>query len=267
MGNADIYWKLTVAAIKAKMEYKVTFLFMFVALIFFYIGQLGVVLVVLAKFNTINGWSLGEMAFLYGLLVFSQAITTLFFSSLVGFEEYVIEGTFDRLLLRPLSPLGQIMANNFEIGSLAHLVIGTTALYYGSTKAGVEWSAVNFLFFVAVLFGAVMIHGGIRIAVSAVAFWTMRNRSLVHIFVFSSKEMILYPVSIFNYWIQLFLTIIFPIAFINFYPSHFFLNRDPSGLLFHPVIQYLTPLVGAIVFGLSLILWRKGIDRYQSAGN
>ena len=147
MKNADIYAKLIVASIKAKMEYKVAFLFMLVALIFFYLGQIGVVLVTLSRFNTINGWTIGEMAFLYGLLVFSQAIATLFFSSLTGFETHVIEGTFDRLLLRPLSPLGQIMANNFEIGSLAHFIIGVTALYYGSMLAGVEWSIANGLFF------------------------------------------------------------------------------------------------------------------------
>ena len=267
MKNADIYAKLIVASIKAKMEYKVAFLFMLVALIFFYLGQIGVVLVTLSRFNTINGWTIGEMAFLYGLLVFSQAIATLFFSSLTGFETHVIEGTFDRLLLRPLSPLGQIMANNFEIGSLAHFIIGVTALYYGSMLAGVEWSIANGLFFAVVMTGAVMIHGGIRIAVSAVAFWTLRNRSLVHIFVFSSKELILYPVSIFSHWVQLFLTIIFPIAFINFYPSHHFLNRDPEGLLFHPTIQYMTPVVGVLVLSAALLLWRRGINHYQSVGN
>lgn len=267
MRSAPIYWKLMVAAVRAKMEYKASFMFLLFALIFYYVGQLGVILVVLTKFENINGWSLGEMAMLYGLLVFSQGLATLLFAALNNFESLIIEGGFDRFLVRPLNPLAQILVNKFEISSAAHFLIGSTALYFGSTRAGVEWTLSKAAFLPVVITGAVLIHGGIRLAVSAVAFWTIRNRSLVHIIVYSSKEFILYPISIYNLWIQVFLTILFPLAFINFYPSHFFLARDSSTLLFHPAIQYLTPVVGAAVFGMSYSLWKFGVRHYQSVGN
>lgn len=262
-----IYLKMIAASIRAKMEYKSTFLFMFFALLIYYAGHIGVVLVILAKFQTIAGWSLGEMAFLYGLMVFSQGLTTVLFSSMNEFESLVVNGDFDRLLVRPLDPLGQILSSNFEIISLAHFFIGISALYFGSYYAGVEWTFAKALFLPVVLFGAVLIQGGIRLAVSAVCFWTVRNRSLVHTVVYSSKEMILYPVTIYKWWMQAFLTILFPIAFVNFYPSHYFLSRDGSALLFHPAIQYFTPVAGAIVFILAYALWRVGINRYQSVGN
>jgi ABC-2 type transport system permease protein len=267
MRDLPIYFRLLTTAIRAKMEYRVTFLFMFAALIFFYLGQLGVILVVLHRFGDINGWTLQEMSFLYGLLVFSQALTTLFFSSLIGFEAFVVQGGFDRYLLRPLNPLAQMLFSNFEISSLAHLFIGVSALYYGATRSGVVWTPGKIGFFFVVVAGAVLIQGGVRLAVSAICFWTMRNRSLVHILVFSSKEFVLYPVTIFNYWIQIFLTLIFPLAFINFYPSHVFLQRDASQLLFSPTIQYLTPLAGVIVFTLAYLFWKIGVNHYQSTGN
>jgi len=226
-----------------------------------------VVVVVLAKFKNIAGWSLGEMAFLYGLMVFSQGLTTVLFGSLNYFEGYMVNGEFDRLLVRPLNPLGQIIASKFEVSSAAHFVIGATALYLGSVYSGVEWTAAKALFFPVVIAGAVLIQGGIRLAVSAVAFWTLRNRSLVHTVVYSSKEMILYPISIYRWWMQAFLTILFPLAFVNFYPSHYFLSRDSAILLFHPVIQYCTPLVGAIVFLGAYALWLAGMRNYQSVGH
>ena len=130
-----------------------------------------------------------------------------------------------------------------------------------------EWTLAKAAFLPLVICGAVLIHGGIRLAVSAVAFWTIRNRSLVHTIVYSSKEFILYPVSIYGFWTQVFLTLLFPLAFINFYPSHYFLARDPDGFLFHPAIQYMTPLVGAVVFAAAYRLWLAGVDRYQSVGN
>ncbi|MBI4829771.1 MAG: ABC-2 family transporter protein [Nitrospinae bacterium] len=265
--NGRIYFKILIAAVRAKMEYKTSFLFLFFALVIYYAAQIGVVVVVLAKFKNIAGWSLGEMAFLYGIMVFSQGLTTLLFSSLNDFEELMIHGDFDRLLVRPLSPLGQILSSKFEVASIAHFGIGITALWFGSVKAGVDWSVSKALFLPLVILGAVLIQGGIRLAVAAIAFWTVRNRSLVHTVVYSSKEMILYPVSIYRWWMQVFLTIAFPLAFINFYPSYYFLSRDASGLLFHPLIQFLTPAVGVIVFAGAWALWRLGVGKYQSVGN
>ncbi len=267
MKDFPIYWVMMVNAIRAKMEYKVTFLFMLVAIILYYLGQLGVILVVLAKFKNINGWDLGEMAFLYGLLVFSQGLSSLFFASMNNFEVMIIEGAFDRYLIRPLNPLMQILANSFEISSVAHFVIGLSALYYGSTRAGVEWTFGKVIFLPFVIAGAVLIQGGIRLAVSAIAFWTIRNRSLVHTIVYSSKEFVLYPVSIYNLWVQVFLTIVFPLAFINYYPSYYFLAKDTGGVLFHPALQYGTPVVGCVVFFLAYKLWGLGVNRYQSVGN
>ncbi|MBF0169698.1 MAG: ABC-2 family transporter protein [Nitrospinae bacterium] len=267
MRDLPIYLTMMLAAIRAKMEYRVTFLFLFFALVTFYLGQLGTVLVVIDRFGSINGWTLGEMAFLYGLMVFSQSITTFFFASLVNFEGLIMQGGFDRYLLRPLDPLPQLIASQFEVSSIAHLVIGVSALVYGAAGTDIAWSAGKVAFFFVVVAGAVMIQGGVRLGVSAICFWTMRNRSLVHILVFSSKEFILYPVSIFNYWIQVFLTLVFPLAFVNFYPSHVFLNRDASNLLFSPLIQYATPVAGVVFFSLAYLLWRAGINHYQSTGS
>lgn len=261
-----IYFKLILAAIKSKMEYKFTFVFFVLAVIVYYMGQLGIILVIMNKFKTINGWSLGEMAFLYGLLVFSQGITFFVFSSLNHFERFILQGEFDRVLIRPLNPLMQVLCSSVEVASLAHLTIGITAIIFGSISANIVWSLGKIIFLTLVIGGAVLILGGIRIIISAIAFWTTRNRALVHIFVYSSKEFILYPVSIYNSWIQWFLTFIFPLAFINFYPASYFLNKSEQ-FIFHPVLQFMTPIVGLITFMGSLLLWSYGINRYQSTGS
>ncbi len=266
MDNFSIYFRLVYAAIKSKMEYKFTFGFFVFAIIIFYMGQLGVILVIMNKFKTINGWTLGEMAFLYGLLVFSQGITYLVFNALNHFERFIIQGEFDRVLIRPLNPLIQVLCSNLQISSIAHFIIGITAIFFGSISAGLEWSFGKLFFLALVIGGAVLILGGIRIIVSAVAFWTIRNRILVQIFVYNSKEFILYPVSIYNQWVQWFLTFIFPLAFINFYPAGYFLHKSDQ-FIFNPILQFMTPAIGLIIFTLSLLIWSYGINRYQSTGN
>jgi len=267
MSGFGIYLKMIVIAIRAKMEYRLTFVFTFFALLVFYLGQLGVILIMLSRFRSIAGWAIGEMMFLYGLMVFSQGLTTVFFASLNDFESLIISGDFDRFLVRPLDPLTQILSSRFEITSVAHFFIGSTALYFGSIYAEVEWTLLKAMFFPLALSGAVLIQGGIRLAVSAVAFWTLRNRALVHTAVYSSKEMIYYPISIYKLWVQYFLTLLFPLAFVNFYPSHYFLNRSSSDLLFHPIIQFMTPVMGLVVFTAAYVFWKAGIRSYQSAGH
>ncbi|GMT41636.1 MAG: ABC transporter permease [bacterium] len=261
-----IYLRLSLASLKARMEYKTSFLFYVVAIVVYYAGQLGVLAVVLSRFKTINGWAIGEIAFLYGLLTFVGGFTFLFFHSLTNFDTMIVKGEFDRTLVRPLSPLGQVIFSQFEVSTIAHIVLGVAAMYYGTVLSGLEWTLYKALFFPLVVVGGVLIHASIRIFVSAVAFWTLRNSSLVHMVVFSSKEFIVYPVTIYNHGVQFFLTFIFPIAFVNFYPAHYFLERSGENL-FHPALQLLTPVVGIVTFSISLVAWRVGINHYQSAGS
>ncbi len=266
METAKIYLTLALTSVRARMEYKASFFFYIIAIITFYLMQLGLLFVVLARFKNIHGWSLGEIAFLYGLLTFSQGFTTLFFTALTDFDQMIIKGEFDRALVRPLSPLGQVIFSRFESSTMAHFILGTVALYLGAKYSGIVWTADKAFFLPLVILGGVFIQSGVRLSVAAVAFWTLRNTSLVHTVVFSSKEFILYPVSIYNWGVQFFLTFVFPIAFVNFYPSNYFLDKTGENL-FHPVLQLLTPVVGVVLFGLSILLWRKGVDHYQSSGS
>jgi ABC-2 type transport system permease protein len=257
---------LALASVRARMEYKVSFIFFLFAVVTFYLAQLGVLVVVIARFKEIHGWTFGDMAFLYGLLTFSQGFTTLFFNALVSFDQMLIKGEFDRTLVRPVSPLAQVIFSRFEASTIAHFVLGGAALYYGAKLSGIHWTMQKALFLPLVVLGGVLIQGAIRLFVTAVAFWTLSNSSLVHTVVYSSKEFIVYPVTIYNYGVQFFLTFLFPVAFINFYPAQYFLEKTGENL-FHPALQLLTPVVGAVLFSLSLWAWKTGVDHYQSSGS
>jgi len=248
------------------MEYKTSFLFYIASILAFYIGQLGLLFVLLNRFQTINGWTTGEMVFLYALQAFAYGFTNLIFSQLIHFDQMVVDGEFDRVLVRPLSPLGQVIFSKFEVSTVAHLIIGCITLYLGSHLASIEWTLRKILLFPVIVTGGVFIAGAIRLMVTAVAFWTLRNRSLVHTVIFSSKEFINYPVNIYNMGMQFFLTFIFPIAFINFYPAHFFLDRSGEGLL-HPALEMGTPIAGIIVLTISIFTWKAGVNHYQSTGS
>ncbi|MCE9501806.1 MAG: ABC-2 family transporter protein, partial [Leptospira sp.] len=225
MSQLYVYFRLAMASIKSRMEYRASFIIFLFTLVSFYAAQAVTVGVVITRFKTIGGWSIGEMAFLYSLLILSQGIVSCFFSGLVDFGNFVRLGTYDRLLVRPLSPLGQVIMGGFELTGFAHLVLGLITFFVANSLIAIHWDLVNVLVLISVITGGSMILAGIRIIIGAIAFYAVNNNSLVHLFVFSSREFLLYPLNIYSTSVKFLLTFIIPLGFINFYPAHYFLKK------------------------------------------
>ncbi len=260
------YLQLVKSSIQSRMEYRGTFFAFLLTIAGFYLAQIAVIGLMLGRFGTIAGWSPGEMAFLYSLLILSTGCVSALFSGVLDFSEFIREGTFDRLLLRPLSTLGQVLTMKFDLTGLMHLALGIAALILATALLDIEWTFVRGLFLALSVAGGVLILGGVRIIVASICFFSVRNESLQHLIVFSTREFLMYPVSIYIRPVQVFLTFLFPIAFVNFYPAHVLLNRDASTLI-SPVLAYLAFPVGLLVFAVSLLAWKVGQRYYASTGS
>ena len=70
---------------------------------------------------------------------------------------------------------------------------------------------------------------------------------------------------IYQEWLVSLFTFIIPMAFINYYPALYLLDKpDPFGL--PPFMPFLSPIVAVISLWLSLAFWRLGVRHYQSTG-
>lgn len=260
-----IYIRLATASIKSRMEYRGSFFIFMGTLLAFYTAQVLTIGVVINRFHSIGGWTMGEMAFLYSLLILSQGLVSSLFNGLIDFSTQVREGLYDRTLVRPLSPLIQVIVNGFEISGVAHVIMGIASFWLANKFLFIEWNLNNLIMLVIVIFGGSLILAGIRIIIAAIAFWAVNNNSLVHLFVYSSREFLLYPLNIYSGGVRLLLTFLIPLGFINYYPAHYFLNKS-SGELFHPYFMYGTFPVGFILFIISIYIWKIGETIYESAG-
>jgi ABC-type uncharacterized transport system permease subunit len=63
--------------------------------------------------------------------------------------------------------------------------------------------------------------------------------------------------TIYNRFVRILLTSFIPYAFVNFYPSQFFLHKSGEAL-FSPLLQYATPIVGVLLFLISFKIWIVG---------
>lgn len=260
-----IYIRLATAAIKSRMEYRGTFLIFMVTLIIFYSAQVLTIGLVVNRFKAIGGWTMGEMAFLYSLLILSQGLVSSAFNGLIDFNTQVRDGLYDRTLVRPLSPLVQVIMNGFEISGIAHIVMGIGSFFLANSLLNIKWNTLNILVFIFVVLGGSLILAGIRIIIASIAFRAINNSSLVHLFVYSSREFLLYPLNIYTGGVKFLLTFLIPLGFINYYPAHFFLDKSSEGL-FSPYFIFATFPVGVLLFTLSLFIWKWGESFYESAG-
>ncbi|MCB1139308.1 MAG: ABC-2 family transporter protein [Leptospiraceae bacterium] len=260
------YLAILKAAVQSKMEYRGSFVAYIFTLIGFYGAQVSVIALMLNRFKQMGGWQPGEVAFLYSLLLLCNGMVSAIFSGMTEFSELVREGTFDRVMLRPLSELGQILAMKFEPGGVAHLILGIAALAVADTMIDLDWTFLKGVFLLTSIAGGVFILAGIRIIIASVSFFAIKNQGLQHLLVFSAREFLMYPVHIYSFPVRLLLTFFFPIAFVNFYPAHYFLEKEGQ-TLFHPSLAYMSFPIGLVVLLASLVFWRFGVNRYSSTGS
>jgi ABC-2 type transport system permease protein len=249
------------------MQYRVSFVFDILATAFVSgVGFLTIALV-LDRFDGIAGWTLGEVAFLFGMVETGFGIMDMLFSGFdpPNFGFHVRMGTFDQMLLRPVNITLQVFSSEFIIRRLGRILQGSLILILAITLVDIAWTPFKFVYLPIVIISQVCFFGGLFIIGATITFWTVESIEAINIFTYGGTEMMSYPMNIFPNWLVRFFTFLLPAIFMNYYPAIYFLDKsDP----FHapPIASFLAPLVGIVVLFISLLFWRFGIRHYQSTG-
>ena len=89
------------------------------------IFALGFVLVLFHKVPQLADWSFKEVLFLYGFSLIPFGLFNILSLNLYDFgNKYIIEGKFDRVLMRPVSSLFQVLFETFRIESFQEVSTG-----------------------------------------------------------------------------------------------------------------------------------------------
>ena len=254
------------ATVKSMLEYRLTTLIdIFTYILNFGVGYVST-WVLLSKFKSIQGWTLYEVFFLFNINMVASGISGLFFSGpMRGMEQMLQYGDFDMVLIRPMDPLFFTLIGRPNFTSFSSLILGTGVFILCFTHLAIHLTILKIVFLLAAILGAALIQAAILVIIGTMSFWLVKNTatySLLNCF----NNFIDYPISIYNKSIQAFLTFVIPVAFVNFYPVHYFLDKTGDNL-FSPILQYGTPVVGIVLFFLAYQFWRIGVDKYESTGS
>ena len=134
-------------AIQRQLEYPL-FLFSWLIMIpIQYFSGIWMLKIIVDRFQPLNGWDFPELTFLYGLGLISHGIFVVFFINTWHIDHMVINGQFDRLLLRPMNVFFQLVASYVNFIGVIDCIPGIIIFIYGCQLAGFEWTALTSLSF------------------------------------------------------------------------------------------------------------------------
>jgi ABC-2 type transport system permease protein len=223
---------------------------------------------VFSRFGAIGGWTLGEIAFIWGLTEAAFGTMDMIFS---GFDydffgPMIRKGQFDQLLLRPVNITLQVMGSRFVLRRLGKITEGLTIFIYGLTQIDINWSVIQIAYIPIVFISEVLFFGSLFIIGATTTFWTMERLEILNIFTYGGSEIMAYPMHIFPRPIRMMFTYLVPAIFISYYPATFILNK-PNPLNAPPFFAFLAPLVAAVTMIIALRFWEFGVKNYQSTGS
>ena len=247
--------------VKMRLEYRLDFLVDSLAVFGSLAMHLAFLGVLYSKIRLLAGWSLDQLIFIHGFSLVPLGLFNLVSWNLWGFSErHLVEGRFDRVLLRPVNPLFQVLFESFNVAALNEVLVGLVLIGVAGARLGIRVEALDFVLFPLLAVSAAVIYLGVFLILVAASFW-FQDRLGIGPPVYNLIRFARYPVTIYHPAVRALLSWVVPFSFAAFYPATQFLRVEEFRRL-----ALLTPVVGAVVIALSVWTFHEGSKRYTSSG-
>jgi ABC-2 type transport system permease protein len=257
----SIYAALFVQMLKVRLAYKGDFLADLVATALGSVASLLFVLLIFTRVPELQGWSREEILLIYGMSMISYGMFGCVSWNLYEFgDRYIIQGQFDRVLLRPAYAFVQVLFDSFRIPALSESVIGLGVVGFAAGRLELSVSAVEVAFGGVAVVSGFVIFSAVFTILASLSFH-FEDRIGVSPPVFNMINFGRYPQTIFPPVLAFLLRWVIPFGFVSFYPATGILGRSA-----YAGLAILSPVVALGFSVLAGILWRVGVRRYESTG-
>jgi ABC-2 type transport system permease protein len=254
------------ASIRSGLQYRTNFLIRVTMGLIYQATGFAFIWVVLSSFEELGGWTLGDIAFLYGLRLLMHALSVLVSGEIRDLDHQIRHGEFDRYLIRPLSPLRQIMSQGVQINAFGDLLGGVVLFLAAATLTTIAWTPATLLYLVLAILGGALIELALDLMIATLAFRIFNTQSLFFVLDTFFSDFGNYPLHIFGGTMQFLLTFCLPLAFMAYFPSTVLLDRTDE-LSVPAALAYAAPLFGVVWFVAAMRIFRRELRAYQSSGH
>ncbi len=149
------------------------------------------------RFGHLQGWRFAEVAFFYAVVNCTFAVAD---ALSTGFDQfgnfYIKTGDFDRILLRPRSPILQLAGHELALRRVGRLAQGLLVLIWASSTLGFDWTAAQVALLIWAFIGGVCFFFALFVVSATLAFWSTETVELVNVLSYGGLEAAQYPMSI-----------------------------------------------------------------------
>jgi ABC-2 type transport system permease protein len=265
-GDLATYGRLVGASIRSRLQYRLSFLLDVAAQFVAALTDVLAILVLFAHLPVLGGWSLPEVALLYGVTSISFALTDALVGHLDTFGEMIRTGTFDVLLTRPHGSLFQVVSSELAIRRVGRLLQGGAVLAYGLAHLHVALTPLRAALLPIAVVSGTGIFAGVWVTGASISFWTTEIREVANAFTYGGNFLASYPINVFGVWLRRFLAFVVPMAFVAYYPCLVVLGK-PDPVVGRPWLGLLSPLIAVAALAVGRAAWQLGVRHYQSTGS
>ncbi|MEU0831750.1 ABC transporter permease [Streptomyces sp. NPDC056231] len=224
------------------------------------------ILLMFAHVDELGGYTLPEIALLYGASGTAFGLADLVLGSMDRLGRRVRDGTLDTLLVRPVPVLAQVAADRFALRRLGRITQGLLVLGYGLAVLDIAWTPLKVVMIPLMLLSGAAVFGAVFVGGAAFQFFAQDAAEVQNSFTYGGNTLLQYPPTVFAKELVRGVTFVVPLAFVNWLPALYVLGREyPLGL--PEWVAFLPPVVAGVCWVLAGAAWRAGLRSYRSTGN
>ena len=257
-----IYFRCLGQQMKAILAYEADFAILMFSAVLVQIVGFAFIWAIFQRIPSVNGWTFWQVVMMYALIYVTEGVGSLFFEGTWRVSQLVYDGQFDQMLLRPISPIVQVLAGAVGFNGLGNIVTGMVLIGISMANSPIEWTPGRLVMFAILLVSTSTIRVAINLGSAASAFWIRTPWSLVPTFVHQLGDFAKYPITIYSLGVQALIVVAVPFAFISFFPTAYVFGMEAWSLA-----GLLTPLVALYCLFIAVVLFRIGLRHYESTGH
>lgn len=262
-----LYRRLVAMQLRAQLQYKMNMFIDIATYLSVTSLEFVPVLIYFGSFPSLLGWKVGEVALLFAITSMSFGLAELFGAGIDAFDETIRRGEFDRVLLRPAGALLQVVSSDMRLRRLGRITEGLLIFVLAlGLLPGFSWTPLKLLVLPLGIVSGALVFIAILLLGATLCFWTVETTEITNILTYGGRELLSYPLTIYNQGLQRFFLFLVPLAFGTYIPTCYLLGRPlPFGL--PGALAFGAPLVALAFALIAGATWRFGVHRYQSTGS
>ena len=256
-----LYLKYLSIQIKSTMEYKKDFIISIISQILSSVFAFITIFFLFDKFGNIEGYNFKEILICFVISYAGFALAECFFRGFDHFDRFLANGEFDRMLVRPRNILLQIIGGKIELSKFGRAGVGIIIIIILLLTTPELLRFDKLVTMLLMLFGTIIIYACLFVLKAGITFFTTQSLEIMNIFTDGGRDLSQYPLDIYNKIIKNFFTFVIPLAFVNYYPLLYIIERTNNKL------YIIAPLLTILFVIPCYIVWKIGLRKYKSIGS